>query len=433
MIVFLEGLSNLFTLFYSAVFFLLLTSFLPLGGGKWMKIICFILLAPIANVVIYSNDLANLLGGLVAIGVYVLAFHQGRLVEKISVVLVFFPAMIAVNYLTENIGSKLFFGIAQIPSGMNYTGIQRLELMGGVIHAASMFLRFLFWWLVWRLLRKFLSKLTSSLTTHMWLIVDMLALASFVAVSTVIYFMPVDVNFTVAYPICVASVINSIGCMYLASYICQSMQTAHRAQELEMQYSYYEERLKEEERVRSIYHDLKNHLLVLQNQSSPIERTKEAIVDLQRQVEGYENYQSTGNGFLDIILRDKSRIAREKQIDLSVTVDFEGGEFLKPLDISTVFGNGLDNAIEACEKLQEDQRFITVKAGRIRDMFSIVIVNAASSEELPVGKSSKKDAFLHGFGLSNMKKAIEKYEGQCSCRREKDKFTMKMIIPIPSD
>ena len=76
-----------------------------------------------------------------------------------------------------------------------------------------------------------------------------------------------------------------------------------------------------------------------------------SVLALQNQILEYENYYHTGNDFLDIIIRDKAQRAREMQIDFSPQIYFEDGSFIDPLDISTIFGNALDNAIEACEKL----------------------------------------------------------------------------------
>ncbi len=58
----------------------------------------------------------------------------------------------------------------------------------------------------------------------------------------------------------------------------------------------------------------------------------------------YENDIHTGNAFLDIIVREKAAVAKEKGIDFNVLVHFEDGLFLYALDISTIFGNALDNA-----------------------------------------------------------------------------------------
>ena len=201
--------------------------------------------------------------------------------------------------------------------------------------------------------------------------------------------------------------------------------------QLQQQFAYYQEKLKDEEKVRSVYHDMKNHLLVLQRQINSPE-TAEMVEKLQSQVTMYEDYEHTGNDILDIILKEKSETAREKHIALSVTADLNGVDFIEPLDVSTIFGNGLDNAIEASEKLPEEQRAILVKAGRVQNFFSVLIENSClQNREYTKQRTTKSDDFLHGFGISNMRKAAEKYDGQLTIKCENEKFTLKILIPIP--
>ncbi len=206
--------------------------------------------------------------------------------------------------------------------------------------------------------------------------------------------------------------------------------------QLQQQFAYYQEKLKDEEKVRSVYHDMKNHLLVLQRHilqrqiNSP--ETTEMVEKLQSRVAMYEDYVHTGNDILDIILKEKSELAREKSIAFSVTADLNGVDFIEPLDISTIFSNALDNAIEASEKLPEEQRAILVKAGKMQNFFSVLIENNClqNSENTNI-RTTKSDDFLHGFGISNMRKAAEKYGGQLTTKYEKGTFTLKILIPIP--
>ncbi len=200
--------------------------------------------------------------------------------------------------------------------------------------------------------------------------------------------------------------------------------------ELQARYQYYDDRLREEERVRSIYHDMKNHLLVLESGEHTAE-TRKMAQELRTQIADYEDYVHTGNAFLDIIIKDKAEKAREKEIDFSAFIDFGGIDFVEPLDISTLFGNGIDNAIEACEKLPKEERVITVKAGKVRDFVSILIENSCSNEVHADGHTTKQDKFLHGFGISNMKKAAEKYNGSCTTKQGNGKFTLKILLPAP--
>lgn len=199
--------------------------------------------------------------------------------------------------------------------------------------------------------------------------------------------------------------------------------------QLQQQYDYYQDKLKDEERIRSIYHDMKNHLLVLEG-SQGTDETRKMAQELRSQIADYENYIHTGNDFLDIIIRDKAEKAREKHIDFSAFIDFSGVDFIEPLDISTLFGNGIDNAIEASEKLSEDQRVILIKAGQVQNFVSILIENNCVPEEPKNGRrTAKPDKFLHGFGISNMKKAAEKYDGTCTTAQKNGKFTLKILIP----
>ncbi len=199
--------------------------------------------------------------------------------------------------------------------------------------------------------------------------------------------------------------------------------------QLQQQYAYYQDKLKDEERIRSIYHDMKNHLLVLEG-SQGTDETRKMAQKLRSQIADYENYIHTGNDFLDIIIRDKAEKAREKHIDFSAFIDFSGIDFIEPLDISTLFGNGIDNAIEASEKLTEEQRVILVKAGKVQEFVSILIENNCIDEARTDGRTTKSDKFMHGFGISNMKKAAEKYSGTCTTTQENGKFTLKILLPV---
>lgn len=428
MIRFLEIVSFLLAWGYSFVFFWILRTFLPLRKNWFAKIAAFLVCGYLADSIIYSNDLGSLLGTMILFLAYVLIFYRGTLMEKISVLLVFYPALIAINYLMLDIGGRLFFAITQA-SYEEAIASPELMLISTAIHTVSLLLRLLFWIGAWLVLRKFLSKITSRLNAQMWLIVDMLMMASFVAIFTIIYFMPEDT--AIVYPICLASIFSSFGCMYLASYICEATQTAYHAQKLEMQRNYYKDRIRDEERVRSVYHDMKNHLLLLQAQAGNGQEVQNSIQELQDQIQEYENYHHTGNEFLDIILKDKAAKARDRHIDFSALVDFNGIDFIEPLDISTIFGNAIDNAIEASEKLPEDKRLITVKAERIRDMLLITVENNVLPGTAAAEGTIKTDRFSHGFGLPNMKNSVGKYGGQCSIKSEDNKFTLKIIIPIP--
>lgn len=429
MIAALTILSYLFVFASGFLFFWIIQTLLPLRQNRFLKLAAMLACFNIVDVVIYSNDLTNMLGYLIGFFIYLLLCHSSRLIEKLSILLVFYTSVLAVNYLMLDIGSRIFFGITKAPP----TGPRNAQehLLSTVIYTLGLLFRLLFWLAAWLSTRRYLKSINLRLQVRMWLLVDILILAPFVAVFTVIYFMPN--NPAIMYPICIVSIISSFGCIYLASYICQSVILKYRTQELELKHSYYEEKLKEEERIRRIYHDLKNHLLLLRANTGNMQDNQKSIQELQAQIEGYENYYHTGNDYLDILLRDKAKTAQENQIDFSALVHFTGSAFIAPLDISTIFGNALDNAIEACLLLPPQMRLITIKADRIRNILLIRIENLIDQNHPPTGRTTKADDYSHGFGLSNIKSAVMKYDGECVCKVVNNKFQLKIMIPVQTE
>mgnify|MGYP002512192006 CR=1 FL=1 len=411
------------------ILFLILRTFLPARKNLAIQIMAVLAGAPLFDAVVYSNDLPGILWTLLGFVLYVTVFFRGRWIEKLTAVLVFYPAVIAVNYLTQDAGSRLFFLLAGADGDAYDEWTYRILFLSTLIHTCCLTLRTLFWLVSWLSLKRYMKQILENLSLQMWMIVDILLIAPAVSIFTIIYFMPERA--VIVYPICGAAIFSSFGGIYLAAYISNALRTEYGARELRMKLAYYQDKVSEEERVRSIYHDMKNHLLVLQAGEGHSKEAGESIVKLREEIEDYEAYYHTGNDFLDIIIRDKLRKARGRQIDFQAVIRFEAGGFIEPLDISTIFGNALDNAIEASEKLPESMRLITAKASRIHDMLVIAVENNTLLELPSDSKTSKEDTFLHGFGIANIRRSAERYDGQCTVKSQDGKFILKVMIPIP--
>lgn len=216
--------------------------------------------------------------------------------------------------------------------------------------------------------------------------------------------------------------------LYIKNFLClreKSLIDKIRVNQSEQQFSYYQDKQAEDLHIRSLYHDMKNHLLLLEGHPE----NTDLINELKKQLDDFENYYNTGNDFLDVIIRDKARKARNQQIDFKCAIHFENCDFISPLDISTIFGNALDNAIEATTKLSPEERIITVKGKQIQEMLFIIVENSAKDGD--TYKTSKTDTALHGFGIANIKKAAEKYSGEITTRYQDGKFELRIILPLP--
>lgn len=73
--------------------------------------------------------------------------------------------------------------------------------------------------------------------------------------------------------------------------------------------------------------------------------------------------------------------------------------------------------------------FVTVKGKQIQEMLFIIVENSAKDGD--TYKTSKTDTALHGFGIANIKRATEKYNGEITTRYQDGKFEIKIIIPLP--
>src|SRR5699024_8397577 len=147
----------------------------------------------------------------------------------------------------------------------------------------------------------------------------------------------------------------------------------------------------------------------------------------------YESYIDTGNDFLNSIINEKYKEAASKGIEFDVQIDFSNISFIAPIDICTLFSNAIDNAIEACEKItNQGQKGMRIKARKIRNFLTIAFENTNGEKLLIENEeivTTKKDKQNHGFGLNNIKRAVEKYEGECKIKIDVEHFILYLVIP----
>lgn len=226
----------------------------------------------------------------------------------------------------------------------------------------------------------------------------------------------------------IAFIINVLLTRYYWDIMDREQQEKKSVYELKLKCDYYLKRMQDEERVKSIYHDLKNHLLFSDE--------KILKADTIKKLQLYEKYYNTGNDFLDIILADKIEYAWERGIKIECNIDFSSGYFLEPLDISTIFGNLLDNAIEATEKLCDKEKIIFFKIENRGGLIIVVIknyINYNSPENGKLLSTNKDNKQYHGFGIPNIKKGVHKYNGECVFNVHDNEFVVSLIIPIPKE
>lgn len=151
----------------------------------------------------------------------------------------------------------------------------------------------------------------------------------------------------------------------------------------------------------------------------------------------YDAKVNTGNEVLDIILTEKSLICREKGIKMTCLADGSKLGFMRDGDLYALFGNIVDNAIEAaCALENTEKRCISLNVGTSGAFVSISENNyykgniKFSDNGLPM---TDKDTDYHGYGMLSIETVVKKYEGNLSVSVKDDMFRLNVLIPISKE
>lgn len=180
-------------------------------------------------------------------------------------------------------------------------------------------------------------------------------------------------------------------------------------------------------------HDLKHQIRHLRDS----EQVDPAYLDeLEKSISIYNSSVRTGNETLDVVLTDKRLHCATNCIQFTCIAEGEKLGFMDVMDIYSLFGNALDNAIECESVLLPETRFIHLSVRAINQMLLIHIENHFEGtlhmdNGIPVTTKDNKD--YHGYGMRSIKRIVEKYGGDFSVSTGDMLFQLNIMIPIPSE
>lgn len=183
-------------------------------------------------------------------------------------------------------------------------------------------------------------------------------------------------------------------------------------------------------------HDLKHQISALRQMDAGTERNS-YLDELETSAAFFDMSFDTGNEALDTVLAEKSLTCSRYGISLLCVADGCALSFMNVIDLYTLFGNALDNAIEAVVKIEDAaKKDISLKVYTSSGMLIIQTENffhSAPVMENGEWKTNKEDAAYHGLGIKSMTELAEKYGGYLKTRILRDMFYLVIVIPIPRD
>lgn len=187
------------------------------------------------------------------------------------------------------------------------------------------------------------------------------------------------------------------------------------------------------EELREFKHDLKNYLLPLQEAMETMPQSEMAKVweKINQKIEDVQTLIQTGNSYVDSMINTKITLARSEKVDVKCTI-LSKMEGIDDLEFCTVFGNLMDNAIEAERKVTEKKEiiiFVEEKMGYLRLEIQNKIEKSVLNENSSLN-TTKKDTSSHGIGHKSVKRTMQKVGGALKYYETGDLFCAEAVFPI---
>jgi signal transduction histidine kinase len=212
-------------------------------------------------------------------------------------------------------------------------------------------------------------------------------------------------------------------------------------QQSRMQYLYYDNLENQYRESLSIIHDVKRHMRAIEElyEQRENETAVEYAVTISSILEDFKLNEYTSNRVLNIILNDKSKAAEQSNIEFICQIDDVDLSFIDNIDLTTIFANLLDNALEACQGKRGDN-FIQVQVGSFHNL---VVINIKNTMEDKENKSQGNDIYFtnshidshieikrnhSGIGLPNVTKVVKKYNGDFNIDKDGQIFTSTIVL-----
>lgn len=204
-------------------------------------------------------------------------------------------------------------------------------------------------------------------------------------------------------------------------------------QQMESQLKHMDEIVLKQNELRRVKHDMANQLIAIKSylDNADISGGQQYVAGLTDQLQYISPSINTGNNALDAILSTKKSLAESKGIVFNIEIRISERLPLDAKDLCIIFGNALDNAIEACDRLPENaEKRIDLLLVQDAHTLFCTLSNTAPANNDRRFTTSKTDTINHGFGLQNIRDALANYGAEPVIEQEGERFSLSFNIVL---
>ena len=186
-------------------------------------------------------------------------------------------------------------------------------------------------------------------------------------------------------------------------------------------------------KMRGWRHDYHNHIQSLKAYMSLMQYEEAAryLEHLEEDLSAVDNVLKTGNIVADAILNSKLTLIQERNIRVDATAVVPEDIHISEIDLSVLIGNLLDNAMEACMQMPEEERFIRIYIDIVKKQLYISVTNSMGGGPRKIGERflTQKQGH-HGFGLVRIDGIVKKYGGYINRQTDEGIFATEITLPL---
>ncbi|MFV0344584.1 MAG: GHKL domain-containing protein [Anaerocolumna sp.] len=415
--------------------------FTPLYRRKVYFVVEILYVLVLAGINELKNEWLNLSSVLILSGIIAIKLYEGKLLRKfINIIL-----LVILMSACESVGILLLHFIYQI-SGIVIT-TEKIQTFFEMTFSQVIVVLISHIMII----RIFKSKNINNLSTRQYLMTIIYAIFSVINIySLSILMWSINTNGEI---ICVMVTIGGIVItntyfLNILEYESENNRLVYEnqlfTQQSTMQYLYYDNLENQYRDSLSIIHDVKKHMRAIEElyEQRELNSAKEYAATISSILDDFQLNEYSSNRVLNIILNDKLKVAEQNNIEFICKIDEVDLSFIDNIDLTTIFANLLDNALEACIHKKGD-KFIQVMVGSFHNL---VVINMKNTmKEAKDGKMLSNEFYIpnpkleshietmrnhNGIGLPNVTKVVKKYNGDFNCEQDGQIFTSTIVLSM---